>query len=156
MVRHHKFPRKDWISQTDENTHRRRRLYNWHYMSWRELDMKFTSDCVFITSWTSTCKCGVAIRREGSWEKNRYIHARQMWWYVRDSIQVQDVHSDSLSGWDFMAGQRFKWGQLTNWIGFHGGISALQMEQGSTATHYLERISWRHVSNSNGGDSLPR
>jgi hypothetical protein len=41
--------------------------------------------------------------------------------------------------------------QLTSWKGFHGCTSANQMEaRRRTATHFLEGISWVHVSDSNG------
>jgi len=52
--------------------------------------------------------------------------------------QAQEAHSNSLSGWDFMmACQPFKSNaggaqQLTNWMGFHGNMSAIQIELGGT------------------------
>jgi len=52
--------------------------------------------------------------------------------------------------------QQFEWSpggtqQLTAWMGFHGCMSATQMEpRRHTATHSLDGISWLHVSNSNG------
>src|SRR6266446_3684455 len=40
--------------------------------------------------------------------------------------------------------------QLTNWMGFHGGMSAIQIKpRRHTATHSLDGISWWHVNNSN-------
>src|SRR6267378_2321673 len=40
--------------------------------------------------------------------------------------------------------------QLTSWMGFHGGMSAIQIKpRRHTVTHLLDGISWWHVSNSN-------
>src|SRR6266699_2998874 len=78
------------------------------------------------------------------------------WWHVSNSNQAQEVHSNSLPGWDFMvACQQFKSSpggtqQLTPWMGFHGGMSAIQIKpRRHTATYSLDGISWWHVSNSN-------
>jgi len=104
-----------------------------------------------------------------------------LWQHVSHSNGAQEAHSNSQSGWDFMAAcQPFKWRpggaqqltpwmgfhgsmsaiqmelrrhtqQLTNWMGFHGSMSAIQMEpRRHTATHSLDEISWQHVSHSNG------
>ena len=62
--------------------------------------------------------------------------------------------------------QQFKWSpggtqQLTHWMGFHGCMSASQMEpRRHKATHSLDGISWQNVSKSNGAqeahsNSLP-
>src|SRR6266702_608012 len=66
------------------------------------------------------------------------------------------MHSNSLPGWDFMvAYQQLKSSpggaqQLTCWMGFHGGISTIQIKpRRHTATHELDGISWWHVNNSN-------
>src|SRR6267154_684289 len=79
------------------------------------------------------------------------------WGHVRDSNGAQEEHSHSQPGWDFMgACQGFKWSPggaqpLTSWMGFHGGMSGIQMEpRRSTATHWLNGISWGHVRDSNG------
>jgi len=74
------------------------------------------------------------------------------------AIQIEPRrHSNSQTGWDFIAAcQQFKWSpggtqQLTDWMGFHSCMSAIQMEpRRHTATHSLDRISWLHVSHSNG------
>src|SRR6267378_3866624 len=78
------------------------------------------------------------------------------WWHVSNSNQAQEAQSNSQTGWDFMvACQQFKSSpggtqQLTNWMGFHGGMSAIQIKpRRHTATHNLDGISWWHVSNSN-------
>src|SRR6267378_1972859 len=78
------------------------------------------------------------------------------WWDVSHSNQGQEVHSDSLAGWEFMVGcQPFKsrsggTQQLTCWMGIHGGMSAIQIEvRRCTATHSLDGNSWWDVSHSN-------
>src|SRR5882762_5465765 len=83
------------------------------------------------------------------------------WGHVSHSNGAQEVHSHSQPGWDFMkACQPFKWSPggaqpLTPWMGFHGGMSAIQMEpRRCTATHKLDGISWGHVSHSNGAQEV--
>jgi len=84
-----------------------------------------------------------------------HILDRNSWWDVSHSNQGQEVHSNSLAGWEFMAGcQPFKSRsggaqQLTNWMGIHGGMSAIQIEVRCTATHKLDGNSWWDVSHSN-------
>jgi len=85
------------------------------------------------------------------------------WLHVSKSNGAQEAHSNSLPGWDFMAAcQQFKWSrggtqQLTAWMGFHGCMLAIQMEpRRHTATHFLDGISWLHVSNSNGAQEAHR
>ena len=52
--------------------------------------------------------------------------------------------------------ERFKWTpggarQLTRWKGSHGRTSGIQLEaRRRKATHFLEGMSWLHVSDSNG------
>ncbi len=66
------------------------------------------------------------------------------WWHVSNSNQALQKHSNSQSEWGFMvACQQFKSSppeaqQLTAWMGFHGGMSAIQLKPTrSTATHIL-------------------
>jgi len=80
------------------------------------------------------------------------------WLHVSKSSGAQEAHSNSQSGWSFMAAcQQIKWSlggtqQLTAWMEFHGCMSANQVElRRHTATHRLDGVSWLHVSNSSGG-----
>src|SRR5271168_2999871 len=68
----------------------------------------------------------------------------------------QNINSNSLPGWNFRAAcQKWKWRsehqqQLTNWMEFQSSMSAMEIEvRTSTATHRLDGISERHVSNGN-------
>jgi len=70
------------------------------------------------------------------------------WLHVSHSTSAQEAHSNSHPGWDFMAAcQPFNLSpgstqQLTVWMGFHGCMSAIQIEpRRHTATHILDGIS---------------
>src|SRR5271168_1230397 len=77
----------------------------------------------------------------------------------------QNINRNSHTGWNFRAAcQQGKWRsehqqQLTNWMEFQGSLSAMEIEvRTSTATHRLDGISERHVSNGNqniNSNSLP-
>src|SRR5271168_1217746 len=77
----------------------------------------------------------------------------------------QNINSNSHTGWNFRAAcQQGKWRsehqqQLTNWMEFQSSMSAMEIEvRTSTATHRLDGISERHVSNGNqniNSNSLP-
>jgi len=56
-----------------------------------------------------------------------------LWQHVSNSNRAQEAHTNSQTGWNFMAAcQHFKspggTQQLTCWMGFHGAMSAIQME----------------------------
>src|SRR6267143_99020 len=72
--------------------------------------------------------------------------------HVSNSNQAQEAYINSQT---VSACQQFKSStggtqKLTRWMGFHGGMSVIQIEpRRHTATHSLDGISWWHVSNSN-------
>ncbi len=75
---------------------------------------------------------------------------------VSKSNQAHKAHSNPQAGWDFItACQQIKSNsqstqQLTSWMGFHGSMSANQIKLTKhAATHWLDEISWPHVSKSN-------
>jgi hypothetical protein len=88
------------------------------------------------------------------------------WRHVSDSNRDWEVPSNSQAGWDFMEACQCNSNggmslgsaqQLTSWMGFHEGMSVIQIEPGKCpATHRLDGISWRHVSDSNRAWEVPR
>ena len=75
--------------------------------------------------------------------------------HVSKSNGAQEAHSNSQTGWNFMAAcqpDKLSPGdtqELTNWMAFHSSTSASQIEpRRHTATHFLDSISWQHVSHS--------
>ena len=161
VVSNYKYKRKSRINQTNERM-QRRHLCNWEYMSeenWKGWGM--------VLQWiehpqdfehSPPTKCA-PVNRVGQKEhvgEERYKLSKISQWHVSNSNWAQEVHSNSLPGWDFMvAYQQFKSSpggaqQLTSWMGFHGGMSAIQIKpRRHTGTHLLDGISWWHVSNSN-------
>src|SRR5271168_2384778 len=76
--------------------------------------------------------------------------------HVSNGNGGQNINSNSQTGWNFRAAcQQWKWRsehqqQLTNWMEFQSSMSAMEIEvRTSTATHRLDGISERHVSNGN-------
>src|SRR5271168_1071865 len=74
--------------------------------------------------------------------------------HVSNGNGGQNINSNSQPGWNFRAAcQQWKseyQQQLTYWMEFQSGMSAREMEvRTSTATHRLDGISERHVSNGN-------
>src|SRR5271168_4561014 len=74
--------------------------------------------------------------------------------HVSNGNRGQNINSNSQTGWNFRAAcQQWKseyQQQLTYWMEFQSSMSAREMEvRTSTATHKLDGISERHVSNGN-------
>src|SRR5271168_2895040 len=83
--------------------------------------------------------------------------------HVSNGNRGQNINSNSQNGWNFRAAcQQWKseyQQQLTYWMEFQSSMSAREMEvRTSTATHRLDGISERHISNGNqniNSNSLP-
>ena len=101
-----------------------------------------------LTSWMGFCGTMSATQIEPRRHTATHRLDGISWRHVSNSNGAQAAHSNSHTGWDFMeAYQQLKWSpggtqQLTAWMGFHGGMSATQMEpRRHTATHSLDEIS---------------
>jgi len=101
-----------------------------------------------LTSWMGFIGCTSAIPIEPRRHTATHRLDGISWLHVSNSNGAKKAHSNSLSGWDFMAAcQQFQWSQggtqqLTAWMEFHGCTSAIPMEpRRHTATHILDGIS---------------
>jgi len=94
-----------------------------------------------LTNWMEFYGCMSAIQMEPRRHTTIHILNGISWLHVSNSNGAQEAHSNSLSGWDFMAAcQQFKWSpggtqQLTSWMEFHGSMSAIQMEPRRPKAH---------------------
>jgi len=109
-----------------------------------------------LTAWMGFHSCMSAIQMKPRRHTATHTLNGISWLHVSKTVGAQKAHTNSQTGWNFMAAhQQFKWSpegtqQLTDWMEFHGCLSAIQMEpRRHTATHSLDGISWLHVSNSN-------
>jgi hypothetical protein len=79
---------------------------------------------------------------------------------IHEPKRHMKAHNNSQTGWNFIeACQQFTWSpgstqQLTRWVEFHNGISAIYKLRRHTATHKLDRI--LHVGDSNRAEGTQK
>src|SRR6266403_1883620 len=106
----------------------------WDFMAARQHFKSSPGRAQRLTSWMGFHGGTSALQIEPRTSTATHILDGISWRHVSTSNRAQDKHSDSHPGWDFMAAcQHFKSSpgraqQLTNWMGFHGRTSALQIE----------------------------
>ena len=122
-------------------------LPGWDFMALCQQFKWSPGDTQQLTSWMGFYSPMSAIQMELRRHTATHILDGILQPHVSNSDGAQEPHSNSHPGWNFMeACQQFKWSpggtqQLTAWMGFHGGMSAIQMNcRRHTTTHILDNF----------------